>query len=422
MKVQLIGCSHQTCSLEIREQVAIAMHQIPAALEQFRARFPTAEAVLLSTCNRTELYAAGEPAAVPSAGDLSSFLAEVTGADISISEDQLFSHSGPDAIRHLFTVAASLDSMVLGEPQILSQVKQAYRVASDENCAGRLTHSAFQSAIRVAKRVANETSIHRNRVSIPSVAIGDFARNIFERLDDKSVLLIGAGEMAEESLRYLKEFGARNITILNRSQERAAGLAKQFIGTARPWKDLQPLLIEADIVISTTAATEPIMTRDQFRPIEAARFQRPLFIVDLALPRDFDPAIGDCLGVYLYSIDDLAKVCDENRKSREKEMPKAIEIIDRETDRFMAELSDRSTGPTIRRLRESADQIRNAELSRLMNRLDVDHDTQNEIERSFERLVNKMLHPPLESLKEESSEQDQAHLLDAIRRLFRLRD
>ena len=420
MKLQLIGCSHQNCSVEIREQLAVAIGQIPDALARFQQRFPAAEAVLLSTCNRTELYTAADNASIPTPGDLTAFLADLAGLDTSQIESQLFSHAGDEAIRHLFTVAASLDSMVLGESQILSQVKEAYRIAANGNSAGQLTHSAFQSAIRVAKRVANETAIHRNRVSIPSVAIGDFARDIFERLDDKSVLLVGAGEMAEESLRYLQEFGAHNVNIINRSPENAAALAEKFVGTARPWEDMATLMVDADIVVSTTAATEHIMTGQQYREIESQRHQRPLFIVDLAIPRDFDPEIGSCLGVYLYSIDDLSIVCERNRIARKSEMPKAHEIIEQETDRFMAELRHKATGPTIRRLRESAGELRDAELKRLLNKVEVDDATKKEIQRSFDRLVNKILHPPLESLKENTGEQEQEHLLETIRRLFRL--
>ena len=422
MNVQLIGCSHQQCAVEIREQLAIANGQIPDALARFQDRFPASEAVLLSTCNRTELYTATLSSESPSTGDLTDFLAEIAGLRSTQIEDQLFTHAGEQAIRHLFSVAASLDSMVLGESQITAQVKEAYRIASMGNATGRLTHTAFQAAIRVAKRVANETSIHRSRVSIPSVAIGEFACDIFERLDDKSVLLIGAGEMAEESLRYLQEYGAHNVSIINRNQDRAAELAGQFVGTAKPWDEMADLLVQADIVVSTTAATEPIIHVGEFQTIEPLRHQRPLFIVDLAVPRDFDPAIGSRLGVYLYSIDDLSEVCERNREARQSEMPKAYEIINEETQRFMVDARHRTMGPTIRRLRESAGKIRDSELSRLMNRIQVDSGTEEEIEKAFERLVNKILHSPLESLKEESGSQERAALLDSVRRLFRLRD
>ena len=218
--------------------------------------------------------------------------------------------AGDEAVQHLFTVAASLDSMVVGEPQILAQVKQAYQLATEEGSTGPLLHAAFQAALKAAKRVAGETTIQQRRVSIPSVAVADFAQQIFERFDDKHTLVIGAGEMAEETLRYLKDQGARDVTVVNRSPERALELAGRWGGRARPWDDLLAAMAEADLVISTTGAEEPIVTLEQFLTVEPRRHGRPLFILDLAVPRDFDPAIGDRPEVYLYSIDDLREACE----------------------------------------------------------------------------------------------------------------
>jgi glutamyl-tRNA reductase len=423
MKLQLVGCSHHDCSIELRERIAISESQVPDMLARFQAQFPEAEAVLLSTCNRTELYAASaNPDLVPSPSELIGFLTE-NEFDTEQTFNELFRFTGEDAIRHLFMVAASLDSMVVGEAQILSQVKQAYRVASERNSAGQLTHSAFQAAIKVAKRVATETAIHRKRLSIPSVAIGDFARQIFERLDDKAILIIGAGEMAEESLSYLATENARNVTIVNRSPERARELAEKCGGRTQPWESLEAQFEAADLVISTTAAQEPIIDHKRFEPIQKRRHQRPLFIVDLAVPRDFDPAISECLGVYLYSLDDLAQVCESNRQARQSELPKAEKIVAEETQRFMRDLDHQATGPTIQRLRESAEIIRDAEIQRLMNKLpEIDDHSRQEIEQSFRRLVNKILHPPLESLKQETSNTEKAQMLETLKRLFRLRD
>ena len=224
-------------------------------------------------------------------------------------------------------------------------------------------------SLRVAKRVASETSINEKRVSIPSVAIADFAKQIFERFDDKRVLVIGAGEMAEETLRYLQDEGARDVQVTNRNFERAEQLAVAWGGKPARWEDLAVELTKADLVISTTAATEPIMTRQDFAPIEAARFQRPLFILDLAMPRDFEASIGECLGVYLYSIDDLREACDRNRKEREKEWPAAVRIVEHETARFMADLNHRATGPIIKRLKQGWQQTTQDELRRLLNKL-----------------------------------------------------
>jgi glutamyl-tRNA reductase len=321
-------------------------------------------------------------------------------------------------------VAASLDSMVVGEAQILSQVKQAYEMAGAQNSAGPLTHTAFQAAIRVAKRVATQTRINEKRVSIPSVAVADFASGIFERFDDKRVLVIGAGEMGEETLRYLIDEGAHDITIINRSLPRAEELAARTRGRAEPWDRLFELLVEADLVISTTGAKEPIVTLEQYRQVEQQRGQRPIFVLDLAVPRDFDPAVGsEGINVYLYSIDDLRKACDKNRAAREREWPKAERIIEEETARFMTELHHRATGPTIRRLKDRADQVKVEELERLLNKLTgLDERQRKEIERSFDRVVNKLLHPPLESLRDEAQSGAPQGLIEALKRLFQLSD
>ena len=422
MKLHVIGCSHHSAPVEVRERLAFSPDQVPVALSQLRQRFPDSEAVLLSTCNRVELYLAAEQSEhFPSHHDVVDFVARFHGIEALEIFDDLFERTGEDAVRHLFTVAASLDSMVVGEAQILSQVKQAYEIAQGGNHAGTLMHLAFQKAIRVAKRVATETAINQRRVSIPSVAVADFASQIFERFDDKRVLVAGAGEMGEETLRYLMDQGARDITIVNRNFERAQHLAGRLGGRAAPWSQLHDLLTDADLMISTTGATEPIVTAESFAPVSRRRAQRPLFVLDLAVPRDFAAEVGRFNGVYLYSVDDLARACESNRRAREKEWPKAERIIDEETARFVAELHHRATGPTIRRLKARAGQLQAEELDRLLNKLgSVDDRQRREIERSFDRLVNKLLHPPLETLRDEAAKGAPHGLLDALRRLFDL--
>jgi glutamyl-tRNA reductase len=393
-------------------------------LKSFRSRFPQAEAVLLSTCNRVELYFASEtPEACPTHHDAAAFLAEFHGLGVDAVFNQLFEHTGEDFVRHLFMVAASLDSMVVGEAQILGQVKQAYELATSASATGPLTNAAFQAALRLAKRVATETAIQQKRVSIPSVAVAEFAKSIFERFDDKRVLLIGAGEMGEEALRYLVDEGARQIAIVNRSAERAADLAGRLAGEARPWSELAPLLVDADLVITATGATEPIMTLADFRPIVAERYQRPLLILDLAIPRDFESQIEQLPGVYLYSIDHLQAACERNRRERELEWPRAERIVEDEMRRFMADLHHRATAPTIRRLKSRAEAVKTEELSRLLNKLGTsDPRMQAEIATAFDRLVNKLLHPPLESLRDEAERGAPHGLVEALKRLFRLHD
>ncbi len=380
--------------------------------------------MLLSTCNRVELYTACEdPAGVPSHQDVAQFMADFHGLPVYEIFDDLFERSGEDAVRHLFTVAASMDSMVVGEPQILAQVKAAYELANSCQSTGPLTHSVFQAAVRVARRVTDETTIHRRRVSVASVAVGQFASELFESFADKQVLVIGAGEMAEETLRYLQDEGAHRIVIVNRDLGRAEQLAERWQGRAEPWSRLVPLLGEADLVVSTTGASQPIVSRADFRTVEAVRDQRPMMILDLAVPRDFDPAINDSLGVYLYSLDDLEKVCRQNRQQRDKELPGAIAIIEQETNRFITELHHRATAPIIKRLREGWHQPKEDELRRLFNKLpELTEREQDEIRQAFDRLVNKLLHPPLESLRSEARDGTPHGLLDALKRLFQLKD
>ena len=423
MKVQVVGLSHHNASLSLRERLAFSPEQTSFALSRLRGEFPEVEAVLLSTCNRVELYTATESAAAPTRPQVARFLARFHGLDPSEIEDRLYHRADEAAVRHLFTVASSLDSMVVGEPQILSQVKQAYQLAAEQQSTGPLMHAAFQAATKVARRVASETALQQRRVSIPSVAVADFAQQIFERFDDKNTLVIGAGEMAEETLRYLRDQGAGDVTVVNRRPERAEPLARRWHGRVLGWEHLPEALARADLVISTTGAEEPVITLEQFSPIEASRYGRPLFILDLAVPRDFDPAIGDRPGVYLYSIDDLRDTCDRNRQQREKELPAAMRIVRQETARFMADLHHRATGPVIRRLQKGWQKPKEEELRRLFNKLpELDEQARAEIRQSFDRLVNKLMHPPLESLRDESRHGIPNALLEALSKLFQLKD
>jgi glutamyl-tRNA reductase len=423
VKVQLIGCSHHSASVAVRERLAFSPEQAALALEDLRREFPHAEAVLLSTCNRVELYTAVEdPGLAPSHHELAGFLARARGLALEQVFDDLFERDGEDAIRHLFTVAASLDSMVVGEPQISAQVKQAYQLASERQSAGPIINAVFQAALKVAKRVASETRINERRVSVPSIGV-EFARQIFERFDDKTVVVIGAGEMGVETLRYLREEGVRRPQVVNRNLERAEAAARECHGQAMPWDRLGELLVAADLIISTTGASQPIVSLADYHAVERQRFQRPLFILDLAVPRDFDPAIGDCLGVYLLSLDNLEQTCRENLRERQGELPRALAIIEEETSRFMAELRHRATGPLIARLKQGWQLHQQEELRRLYNRLpDLGDRERAEIGQAFDRLINKLLHPPLELLRDESRHGTPHGLLHALKRLFRLED
>lgn len=425
MNLRMVGCTHRAAGVAVRQQLAFGDSQVPDALVRWHERFPSAELALLSTCNRVELYAAGaSPEDVPTSGELVDALVGYHGVPAERVQGQLTTSVGRETVGHLFRVAASLDSMVVGEPQILAQVKQAYQRAVDVNSAGPVLHDLFRSAVRAARRVLGETELHKRRVSIPSVAIADFASRVFERFDDKRVLVIGAGDMAEETLRYLTEAGASHIAVVNRNAARAAELAATWRGVPVPWDSLWDELVRADLVISTTSADEPVVTTAAFdERVAPRRNQRPLFVLDLAVPRDFHPEVGDRLGVYLYSLDDLASACEQNRQARSAELPAAERIIDEETDSFLGEAHRRAAAPVITGLRRGMETARDAELERLFNRLpELDERSRAEIAQFGDRLVNKMLHPPLESLRDASNQGAHHGLLDAIKRLFRLED
>jgi glutamyl-tRNA reductase len=311
--------------------------------------------------------------------------------------------------------------MVLGEVQVLSQVKAAYQLALEADTAGPCSHALFQSALKTAKKIATETALHEHRVSIPSIAVADLAQQIAGRFEDKKILVFGAGDMGQETLRYLVEYGAKSITVLNRRQERAEALASQFGGHVADWQHRVELLTDADIVVSTTSADEPVVTLADFHEIEAKRSGRTLFVFDLAVPRDFEPAIAQCAGVHLYSIDDLQEICNKHRQNRDQEVPKAEKIVQRATEAFMKDWANRHNGPVIQQLRERWMKTKEAELLRLFNKLpELNDRAREEIRYAFERLLAKYLHSPLESLRDEAPDGESHTLVDALKKLFRL--
>ena len=424
MMLALVGGTHRTVPLALRERLAFSADQAAEALARFRDRFPGREGVLLSTCNRVEFYAASEGGVeAPPAEQLVSFLAECRGIEADALVPLLAGERDEAVVRHLFCVAAGLDSMVLGEPQILAQVKQAWSIAQDSRTAGPLTAGMFQAALRTAKRVATETALGRERVSIPSVAVADFARGVFERFDDKRVLLVGAGKMAAETLRYLREAGTREVVIVNRTAARADELAARLGARPAEFAGLERELAAADLVVSTTGASEPVVSLELFARAQAQRAGRPLVVLDLAVPRDFDPRIGERPGVWLYCVDDLAAACAANRSSRERELPRALAIVEEEACRFMGDMHHRSTAPVIEQLRAGWSETGEAELERLFRRLPhLAEEDRAEIRQAFDRYAAKMLHPPLASLRSESHSGPPHGLLDALKRLFNLTD
>jgi glutamyl-tRNA reductase len=426
----MIGCSHHDTPLEIREQVAFSSEQITQALWSIKEQFPDTEAVLLNTCNRVELYwGSSHEDKIATQEAIERFLSEFHRVGLrTIQEHFKVRHDG-QAVEHLFMVVSSIDSLVVGESQIPAQVRSAYDRSKLEGAAGAVMHSLFQHANQVSKRVTTETEIHRRRISVPSVAVSEVASEFYERFDDKNIVVIGSGQMGVETLQYLLDAGARNIVIVNRSLDKAQSVADQmsvaaeFELRAEPWDALDRLLVWADLVVSTTGAAEPIVTESRLKPILAKRSRPNLLILDLAVPRDFEPAIARLPSVYLYSVDDLQSVCQRNEAFRKQQLPKARKIIDEEVQKILADWNLRQSGDTIRALRDQADLIRDSELLRLFSKQsmqELNAEAHQEILQAVDRVINKLLHGPLQSLREAPHEDHRESLATAIRRLFKL--
>ncbi|QDU80903.1 Glutamyl-tRNA reductase [Polystyrenella longa] len=426
MNFQVVVCSHEQSNLELREKIAFPNEEtLNKAYDVLAALFPKAEHVILSTCNRVEIYTAQEDDVdLPTREEVLHFLADFHHLPLDDQIKLIPAMVDQEAVTHLFRVVSGLDSMVLGEPQIVNQVKQAYKAAHEKSACGPLTHAWFQDAIHVSARVRSETALAEGKVSIASVAVGEFGKNIFETFTDKVVLVIGAGEMADEALTYLTEEGVRQLVIVNRNFTRGEALAEKFGGTPRPYEQLEEWLASADIIISATGADRPIVTKEMFAATRKQNQQKNVFILDLGAPRDFEPAISDLdENVFLFDIDDLEQTCQRNRGLRHKEINKGEQIIEEQTQKFMQALYHRATGPVVKRLMEQWSEVRDQELDRLFSRLDSLNETeQQEITYAIDRVLKKLLHPPLQTLKDQAREGTPHSLMDALRRLFRLSD
>ncbi len=426
MNVQVVFCNHQTADLGLRERLAFpSSDHVVRAYDELQVRFPKSEYVVISTCNRIELYTAQEdPADAPSHDDLAQFFSDFHQVPKTEFFNDLLERQGSDAVRHLFQVASSIDSMVLGETQIVSQIKTAYDLSTETSANGPLTHALFQRALAVSGRVRTETKLSEGRVSIASVAVGDFGKSIFDRFDDKTVLILGAGEMASETLTYLKDEGVKRIIVCNRNFERAKKLANEHSGEAREWDHLQESLGIADVIVSTTGAQQPILTVDEIRQVRNKTGPRTIFILDLGAPRDVEPGVSKIDdGIFLYDIDDLEATCETNRKKRASAIAKANLIIEEETNKFMHEIYHKATGPIIKQLREHWHEISRQELEILFRKLpDLDERQRESIEKTIQRVVNKLLHPPLETLRDEARTGPPTGMLKTLKQLFQIKD
>jgi glutamyl-tRNA reductase len=416
MRLLAVGISHRTAPVELRESVDFGRRGLEAALTAFAARGVSPEAVVLSTCNRAEVYALGESDAAVEA--INRFFSEYHEVEPARLADHLYVHRGMDAARHLFRVAAGLDSLVVGEPQILGQVKAAYTTASDLRFAGTIIHRVFHAAFAVGKRVRSETGLGDGAVSVSYAAI-ELAKKIFGQLAGLNVLIVGAGEMAELTGTHLRSQQVKQITIASRTVASAAALAKQLDGRAVPWQDLPGALTAADIIVTATGAAEPILSRTTVEDVIRARRNRPLFIIDIAVPRDVEPAAGDLEQVFLYHMDDLRTIVSENLARRSTELAAAEAIVDQEVARFSQWLQSREIIPTIVGLRQRFESIRQSELRRLEPKLaGLPPDARARIEEVTRLLVEKLLLTPTEQLKSNGDDALAVTYAEALHRLF----
>ena len=425
MRIVLVGCNHRSAPVAIRERLAFDGPKLDAALDALADQFPQTEAVVLSTCNRVEIYTASEqPVRSPGSEPLAAFLSDFHGVAADQIAEHLYCLADRDAVSHLFEVAGSIDSLVPGEGQILAQVKEAYRIAKDRGATGPVTNALFQKAMEVGKLIQTSTEIARKKVSVSSVAV-EFACEIFEadQFSTKTVLVIGAGKMGELTLEHLCELRPGRILVTNRSPDKATAVAARCNGRAVAFDRLDDWLGEADLVLSTTGSPQPLVSRDRFAAVMRHRGNRPVFVIDIAVPRDFAADVGDLENVYLYNIDDLERERSKNLEARQREMVKARAVIDRETTSFLSELAhQRHAGPVITQLRHEWNARRDVELARLFaQRPGLSVEDREAIARTFERFQNQLLHQPLSALRSAAANGVHQHgLLDALKRLFHI--
>lgn len=417
--ILVIGLNHSTAPVEIRERITF-----PGDLEGEVTRRVTAiegveEAMILSTCNRAEVIAMTSEAPA-TAERVVDAIGEIHNVHPNSIEDYLYVKEGSDAVQHVFRVSSSLDSMVVGEPQIIGQVKEGYRRATSVNATGPMLNRLMHRAFFTAKRVRNETGVGMAAVSVAYVAV-ELAEKILGNLSDKSVMLIGAGEMAELAARHLVNQVEKPLVVVNRTFETACTLAGQFRGCASAMDQLEDGLVDADVVITSTGSCEALITTQQMKRVMKRRRYRPIFLIDIAIPRDVEPSVNDVDGVYLYNIDDLQAVVEENLGERRQEALRAETIVAEEVTKFVEWTKTLDSAPTIVALRERLESIRTTELARLNGKLSRMEPADREVVEMITRsLINKIAHDPISFLKKAGKRSKASRYLDAAQRLFNL--
>jgi glutamyl-tRNA reductase len=422
MNLLVLGCSYRTAPIALRERLAFDDAKIRKALAELYARYGC-ESVILSTCNRVELYLAKPGSEEPPKADLiGEFLGEFHGIPHDEFRPQLFEHTDADAVHHLFRVSASLDSLIVGEGQIAGQVRKAFETAQKATTTGPMLNTLFQHAIRAAKRARTETGICQGHVSVSSVAV-DYVRQVFDHFGDKTILVIGAGKMGQLTLKHLRELKPKQILVTNRSPEKAIAVAAECHGKAIAWEALDDALAQADIVLSTTGAPEPIMPRRRWDAIRAKRAGTPAVILDIAVPRDFDPRIHDGENTFLFNIDDLKRIREDTIAKRQKHIAPAELIIEQERKKFVEDwASRRRNTPIIAQLSQHFESNRKEIVTDLLAKLNgkLSDADKAYIEGAFRLFQNRLLHAPIDALKEASKEGGSNMILQVVRKLFRL--
>ncbi len=413
MRLIAIGLNHDSAPIGVRERVAVTAERLVEALHEVAKRNQVREAAILSTCNRTEIYCHQQD---NSEEQLISWLCAFHGVPESDLSPYLYRFPDEQAVRHAFRVASGLDSMVLGEPQILGQMKEAFAIAHKSGVTGKILNRLFQQTFSVAKRVRTDTAIGSSAVSVAFAAVS-LSKQIFSDLSQQTVLMIGAGETIELTARYLKENGVKHLIVANRTLERARRLAETFGAEAISLDELPARLSDGDIVISSTASTLPILGKGAVESALKRRRRRPIFMVDLAVPRDIETEVAELDDVFLYTVDDLQGVIEENLQARRQAAREAEQIIDTQTNEFMGWLNSLNAVPTIKALRESFDRIVETEVERAQKKLQAGADANEVIRQLAGSLSRKFTHNPTEQLARSDND---GTLNDAVRRLFKL--
>lgn len=417
MSILVLGLNHKTASVEIREKIAFSGNKLEDGIVRLRNLPEIDEIALLSTCNRVEIYASAKDTN-NSSEIIKDFISNYHSIKREEFEKALYYFNNSDAIRHIFRVASSLDSMIIGEPQILGQLKDAFDFALNKKTTGVILNRLMKKAISTAKRVRTETRIAENAVSISFAAV-ELAKKIFKELSGKSFMLLGAGEMAELAARHLVTNGVKDVKVANRTYERGCELAKDFNGRAVRFEDFLKELVSTDIVICSTGASEYVLKKEHMYKIMKERRYSPVFLIDISVPRNIDPNINDLDNVYLYNIDDLQEVVDTNLLERKKEAEKAEKIIDEEVERFIKWTSSLNSVPLIISIRQKAETVKEEELEKFKHKFpDLDKEKLAAIEQLATAITNKLIHSPTVALKENS--EDMELLAITVKKLYGL--